>query len=326
MNDITPTPQSPYSATLPFLQLAWDSTSLGELKRCPQRYKYTIIDGYTTGEPSDDLIFGIIFHSATELYEHRKSQGLEHDLCVIDAVRHCIVQSWDFENNRPLLTGDEPNKTRETLIRTVIWYLDNYKDENIKTHILQNGRAAVEVSFRLNLEADDGDEGRFRTMTTDEPFLLCGHLDKIAEWNDQLWIMDKKTTKYELDSYYFRQYYPDNQMSLYDIAGAIIMDRPIEGVIVDAAQVLVGGSRFRRELIHRDEHQRNDWLKDLTMWLHMAEIFATANHWPQNEKGCGFGKMTCVFRGVCSSDPRMRQQLLDSNFVKREFWNPLKPR
>ena len=327
MNDITnfDLPTSPMSAKVPNLQLAWDSTSLGELKRCAQRYKYVVLDGWTTGEPSDDLLFGIIFHSATELYEKLKQQGADHEKAVIEATRHVILSSWDFENNRPFLTGEEPTKTRETLLRTTIWYLDQFRNDPIKTITLPSGQPAVEVSFRFSLSEDE-DDTRFRSLASGEEFILCGHLDKIGIWNETLWIVDKKTTKYQLDDYYFQQYYPDNQMSLYDIAGAVVLDQPVAGVIVDAAQVLVGGSRFKRRPIHRTEQERDDWLADLSTWLHMAEMYAVTNRWPKNEKGCGFGKMTCMFRGICSSDPRIRQEKLENEFVKRPRWNPLEPR
>lgn len=329
MNDVTPvTPTSPFSDRLPGLQLAWDSTSLSFLKQCPRLYQYVIVDGYTGGT-NDNLEFGQLFHSALELYARLATEGeLSHDQMMIKIARWLMVNTWDFELGRPRLTDDEePNKTRDTLFRTTIWYLDRFRNDPMKTMTLPNGQPAVEVSFRFGLDADDGDEGRFRTLTTGEEFILCGHLDKIAEWNDGTWIVDRKTTKYDLDSYYFRQYYPDNQMSLYDIAGAVVLSDSIKGVVVDAAQVLVNGSRYRRQPIDRTPEQREDWLRDLSMWLHMAETFAVANHWPQNEKSCGYGKYRCAFWTVCSSDPRARQGLLNSDFVRRESrWNPLEPR
>jgi hypothetical protein len=324
-NRITPPePVSAFSETLPNLQLAWDSTSLGALKKCPQYYKYHIIDGYTSGQPNAHLEFGTLFHSATELYERLRSTGLDHQKALIDVVRWTILNTWDNETNRPWLS-DEPTKTRETLIRTLIWYLDFYKDDRIETITLPNGKPAVEVSFRFPLSGDEHDTS-FRTETTGEEFILCGHLDKIGSFNGGHWILDTKTTKYELDDYYFRQYTPDNQMNLYDIAGAVIFNQEIEGVIVNAIQILVNGSRFKRRYINRSPEQREEWLRDLNIWLHQAEIYAVANHWPQNEKGCGYGKGRCQFWGICSTDPSARQELLDGLFVKRPAWNPLETR
>lgn len=317
-------PANPFSEVLPFLQLAWDSTSLGALKKCGQYYKYVIIDGYVSVEPNDHIEFGSLFHSAVELYARLININKSHQQAVIDVVRWLIEATWDFETNRPWVSV-EPNKTRETLIRTTIWYLDRYQDSTIKTITLPNGQPAVEVSFRFELSQDEHDT-RFRSQTTGEEFILCGHLDKVGEFNGQNWIVDTKTTKYALDEFFFRQFTPDNQVSLYDVAGAIAFDQVVEGVVIDAIQVLVDGSRFRRLYISRTSEQREEWLRDLEVWLHTAETYAVANRWPQNEKSCGFGRSRCAFWKVCSSDPRERQNILNGMFVKRPRWNPLRTR
>jgi hypothetical protein len=327
MNDLAiakPEPTSAFSAIQPNLQLAWDSTSLGALKKCPQYYKYVIIDGYISTEPNVHLEFGTLFHSATELYEHRRNSGLDHQQSLIDIIRWTILNTWDFKTNRPW-TSDEPTKTRSTLIRTLIWYLDKYQDDRLETVTLPNGKPAVEVSFRFSLSGDEFDT-RFRSQTTGEEFVLCGHIDKIAKFNEKRWIIDLKTTKYELDSYYFRQYTPDNQVNTYDVAGAIIFDQEIAGVIIDGVQIIVNSSRFKRHYIDRTPEQREEWLNELTIWLHTAEIYTVANHWPKNEKACGFGKNRCAFWEICSTDPHSRQEWLDNKFIRRPPWNPLKVR
>lgn len=322
-------PNSPFSPTLPTLQLYWDSMSLGALKKCPRLYKYWIIDGYQLdAPPNDHLTFGLLFHRATEEYAHARNAGKTHDEGVRIALKTAILQSWDFENKKPW-TSIEPTKTRKTLLRTIVWYLDNYENDPIETMTLPDGSPAVEVGFRIPLTDDDEDElgdDRFRSLTTGEGYYLCGRLDKIGLWNEKPYIEDRKTTKYQLDDTYFNNYQPDNQMSLYDIAGVIILGTTTYGVIVDAAQVLVNGSRFRRQPIHRYTEQREDWLNDLAMWLHMAETYAVTNQWPQNENGCGFGYNRCQFWKVCSSNPSVRQDLLDSQYTKTRGWNPLERR
>ena len=60
---------SPFSPTIPGLQLAWDSTSLGVFKRCPREYYFTIILGWVPRTTSVHLTFGIMLHKAREIYE-----------------------------------------------------------------------------------------------------------------------------------------------------------------------------------------------------------------------------------------------------------------
>ena len=66
---------------------------------------------------------------------------------------------------------------RLTLLRSVVWYLDQFEHDSLETVILQDGKPAVELSFRFltNYQAPTG-----------EPFLLCGHFDRVALFNDEI--------------------------------------------------------------------------------------------------------------------------------------------
>src|SRR5579864_8609451 len=202
---------SSFSTLTPHLQLAWDSTSLDALERCPRYYQHSIIEGHGLVDSNAHLKFGTIFHSATELYSHERAQGSDHDSALLVAIRHTLAETWDFAMRRPW-ASDVPTKTRDSLLRTVIWYLDKFRDDPLQTYILANGKAAVELSFRF----DSG----IRT-SNDEPILLCGHIDKVVLWNDEILVSDKKTTGRDLDDNYFREYTPSNQVSLYSIAGIV---------------------------------------------------------------------------------------------------------
>ena len=136
--------------------------------------------------------------------------------------------------------------------------------------------------------------------------------------------MDRKTSSTTIGSYYFDQYDPDNQMSLYTLATKVIYQTPVRGVIIDAAQIAVGFTRFSRGFTFRTESQINEWLDNTRQWLRLAEAFAQADFWPMNDKSCHqYGG--CVFRSICSKAPEVRQKFLESNFVRRP-WNPLESR
>jgi hypothetical protein len=162
-----------------------------------------------------------------------------------------------------------------------------------------------------------------------QPYLLCGHLDRVVSFNDQLLVMDRKTSTTTLSAYYFNQYEPHNQMSLYTLAGKIILNAPIRGVIIDAAQVLLEKpNAFARGFTYRTEDQLEEWLADLRVTLAFAESCATTNHFPMNDTSCDkFGG--CRFRGICSKSPAVRDRFLAADFEKLEpedRWNPMKPR
>jgi hypothetical protein len=145
-----------------------------------------------------------------------------------------------------------------------------------------------------------------------------------VEFSGGFYVMDRKTTGSTLGGYYFDGFNPDNQMSLYSLAGRCVYNTPVRGVILDAAQVAVGFTRFDRGFTYRTEAQLNEWLRDLGYWLDQAERYAADEYWPMNDKSChNYGG--CPFRGVCSKDPAVRESFLESDFERRP-WNPLEVR
>jgi hypothetical protein len=286
------------------VQFAWDSTSLGTLKDCPRKYYYQIVEGWRGKGESVHLKFGSLYHHGLEWYDHHRAEGADHASALRLSVRRLLVETW--AEGAPWDSGHNL-KTRETLIRSVVWYLEQFGDNDpAQTVVLKSGKPAVELSFRLQIDDD---------------LVLCGHLDRVVEFQSQFYVMDRKTSVSTISSYYFDRYSPDNQMSLYTLAGGIIYENPVRGVIIDACQIAVGFSRFERGMVYRTEAQSTEWLEDTKEWIALAAMYAEKNHWPMNDKSChDYGG--CPFREICSSDPRVRQNFLEAKF-EREPWNPL---
>jgi hypothetical protein len=288
-------------------QFAWDSTSLGWLKTCPRLYYYSMVLGYRRKADglSVHLKFGLVYHAALELYDHERAAGEGHEHALRSALRYTLTETWvdgaPWESEHNL-------KTRSSLIRSVIWYLEEFHDDNAKTVILDNGKPAVELSFKMQV----GDN------------LLCGHLDRLVEYQDSTFVMDRKTTTTTVSSYFFDRFKPDNQMTLYTLASKIVFGAPVQGVIIDAAQIAVGFSRFARGITYRTPRELEEWLGDTNAWITQAHAFTDAKHFPQNDKACHqYGG--CTFRRVCGSDPAVRDHHLRSDFEVIR-WNPLIPR
>lgn len=325
------------------IQFAFDSTSLGYLKTCPRLYQYIMIEGWATRDESIHLRFGIEYHTALQDYAISRANNITHEDAIHDTVRalHSRVHSWTVDR-----TGRAGKyKNRETIVGLVIDYLDHFAHDPAETFILDNGEPAVEVSFRFELDwgpeaarkslheeiakLPEGVVGEKIHINLGQPYLLCGHLDRVVSFNDSLYVMDRKTSISTLSGYYFDQWSPSNQMTLYTLAGNVVLNSPIKGVIIDAAQVLLEKpNNFARGFTYRTPDQLNEWRDDLRFWLGQAEAFATANYWPQNDTSCDkFGG--CKFREVCSKSPQVRESYLKNSFDKlepEERWNPLKAR
>lgn len=308
------------------IQHAWDSTSLGWLKECPRKYQYHMIEGWVGRGESVHLEFGILYHEALDLYEKRRyDPGASHDEALVLVVRHILTETWrdgkPWRASKNLSSDDKTSlKCREHLVRTIVWYLDKFRDDPAKTMMSSDsGKPLIELHFHFEIDFGYGIEPSYST-----PYSLCGYLDRVVSFQDQPFVMDRKTTTTTLGSYYFEQYEPDNQMSLYTVASQVAFHTPVKGVIVDAAQIAVGFSRFVRSFIFKTPDQIDEWMKDLKFWLRQAEIYAEAGYWPQNDKSCHkYGG--CVFREICSKSPSVRDKFLESSFERRE-WNPLIPR
>jgi hypothetical protein len=344
------TPEGSHSPFLPGtkIQFAWDSTSLGWLKTCPRLYQYSMIDQWRSRGNSVHLDFGLWYHTSLEMYDRIRSAGGNHEDALREVVFALLKVTWirpasAVDGEQAVATSGAPwdsghnLKTRETLVRSVIWYLEQFGvNDTCKTVQLANGKPAVELSFRMEMDwgpqqgqnltasqIDERKQGIFNTVIG-QPYVLSGHLDRVVEFQGAYYVMDRKTSSTTIGSYYFDQYDPDNQMSLYSMAARVIYQTPVRGVIIDAAQIAVGFSRFSRGFTFRTEAQIEEWLGETKAWLRLAEGFAIAGHWPMNDKSCHqYGG--CVFRKVCSKSPEVRHKFLETDFVKRQ-WNPLEAR
>ena len=196
---------SSFSRTLPALQLSIDSTSLGEFKTCPRRYFYRIICGWQPATLSFHLTFGLLYHGALERYDHKRASGASHDDALDFAIDWTLRETWDKELKRGWISGDS-NKTRLTLIRTIIDYCDRFGPaDNMETLILANGKPAVELSFSF--------APGFDPAPTGERYTLCGHLDRIVTMHGEQYVQDRKTTAHTLAPSYFAQFSPHNQFT-----------------------------------------------------------------------------------------------------------------
>lgn len=311
----TPAP-SPFSAAMPEHQLAIDSTSLGAFKTCPRLYYYRIICGWTRDD-SPHLFFGQVMHEAKERYERTRAAGVPHELALREVVYWGLKATWNKELRRPWISG-HAKKNRLSLLRSIVWYLDQWGEagDPLRTFLLPNGRPAVELSFQV----DSG----YRSGLTGETILLSGHLDRVVEVSGELYGSDIKTTGGALGPRFFDSFSPNNQMSLYEFCGQIILSRPLAGMIIDGVEVGATYTRFQRQVIPRPRGTLDEWHQELGFWLDWMAQCAEGGRWPMNDKSCdNFGG--CQFREVCSRSPRAREPWLKANFVKR-FWNPLELR
>jgi len=321
MDDIVAMPAPSCFISGTFLQFAWDSTSLGYLKTCPRLYYYHMIMGYVSKDESIHLRFGGEYHSAIQDFENFRTDGLQYEDALRETIRSLLkrIKDWDPDTSTKAGTYKNPR----TLVQLVVDYFDNYRTDAAKTIILENGKPAVELSFRFELDFTP-------TAHPETQYMLCGHLDRVVDINENIFVIDHKSTTTTLGDYWFNQFAPNNQMTLYTFAGKVVLDMEIKGVVIEGAQIGLDKftTKFARGFTYRSDDLIDEWLNDLEYHLNAAEAFAEAGHWPMNDMSCDkYGG--CRFRDVCSKNPSVRDTYLKSDFLQLtedERWNPLRSR
>jgi len=301
------------------MQYVWDSTSLKLADECPQKYYYKMIEGWDNPRKGQHLRFGLHYATALEHFHKHLADGVDRETALMLVVEEALIDTWDNHEVVDCVpvpgTGSawdsgDPLKNRPNLIRSIIWYLDHFADDPVKTIILIDGKPAVEHSF---------------TLPVNDGLYFAGHLDRLCTYSDHTYVMDQKTTGSTLSSYYFNQFSPDMQMSMYTFAGKAIFNIPLKGVIIDAAQIAVGFTRFERGFTFRTESQLHEWYDDTLYLIETTRKHTANNYLPKKLTSCGnFGG--CEFRGVCSRDPEVRKNFLEADFKQGWVWDPLEKR
>lgn len=299
------------------IQFGWDSTSIKSAETCLRYYFYKHIEGWQPRRKSVHLLFGGWYAAALESYHSYVADGMAPDEAELEVVAELMVETWEYEKDaegNPIpgtgqpWASDHNTKTRENLIRTFVWYLDQFgADDTCETVILSDGQAAVEHSFQLDV---------------DNGIILSGHIDRLVTFGGKVYVQDQKTTGTTITARFFNQFNPDTQMSLYTFAGRALFGNPVSGVMIDGAQIAVGFTRFERGFTYRDEGSLNEWYDDAMFHIETAQRASREKHFPKNTSSCGnYGG--CQFRHICSRGPAVREQFLKADFEKQPRWDPL---
>src|SRR6185369_2252145 len=114
-------------------QFAWNHSSLEPAKACPRKYYYTVIEGWRPKSSSDDLIFGSHYAKALEMYHRWRASGESHADALENVCFPTLTDSHGWVQSQNV-------KTRETLMRSIICYLDTFENDPCETVTLANGQ------------------------------------------------------------------------------------------------------------------------------------------------------------------------------------------
>lgn len=353
----TPAPHPAFAPDNPFMQIAWDATSLELFLRDPWTYYCVIVEGWRMPLPSAALLFGRLLHECCGVYCYHRLNDADHeaalDLAVEFAIRKAAegepvvgevgepnLPSWSLDEiaANSARRGDRNQRDTYRLLRAVVWWCDEYGNDPLYQPIrLPSGRPAIEIHFDLPLGFTiGGHDAR-----------LCGHLDGIVRAETgELIVREWKHTTATIGGdrmsakYYFLRYKPNVQTNTYALAGKILLpSEPVRGVLVEACQTAVTFAHFEREWIDRPPAICDEWIECIRHHTSRASALAdqaaslvAEGHDPSLAYARAMNPATMrqygqnLFADAAFRLPRLRRQYLASKAVRTERWNPTEAR
>lgn len=283
-------------------QILWNASALKDWEKCPRYYQYRWIDNLAR-EDSVHLTFGSHYAWALMRFFQLRAEGMDRAEARESVVASLLERTWNVDPETGEGSPWEPDpanpsyKDRWTLIRTFVWYLDEFRDD-LPLYTV-DGRPAVETQFRIAVDGGNA---------------FVGTLDRVVVYGDAPFIMDQKTTGGYLNHKYFRGYHLDTQMSMYIWAGQAVLPDAVGGVIIDAVQIQAGGSIFGRGLTHRTKSQLEEWYDEAMLNIEAARTATRNARFPRNTQSCDkYGG--CSFREICEASPEVRKTIIRRKYA-----------
>lgn len=147
------------------------------------------------------------------------------------------------------------------------------------------------------------------------PVLLCGNWDAVKSFGPEDLVVDYKSTLKPLNDTYWKQFTPNVQIDIYNMAARkILPNMNIKGVAIEAFST-AGDNGFK--IFRATDEQKAEMFADTAFWIGLMQQCGETGIWPRNRANC----FQCPFQPVCSRPPEIRQDILNAEYV-RARWNP----
>ncbi len=284
-----------------------DSTMISAFRSCPHQYNEAYRNHWKPIGESIDLVAGKAFASGIELARkafHDDNKTLEESLQlgVIE-----LIREWgDFE------APENHAKQLDRMIGALDEYFKHYgfSTDHIQP-LISNGKSAVEFSFALPIPGTEH-------PTTGQPILYTGRFDMLGLYNNQLFIVDEKTTK-QLGATWNKNWIMRSQITAYCWA-ARQYDYPVAGAIIRGISILKTKYGHAESIQYRSDAFIEKWLIQVRKDINRMVGCWKDGYWDYNFDSSCTGYGGCRFQEACTSNDE--QKVLERDFVKR-IWDPL---
>jgi len=246
----------------------FNSSCIADFQGCPRLFYYSWIRGLVEKEEKPALTFGRVFHEA--LLSWYREEKFEEAIKKFDQI--------------PATIADE-HRTKEWGQAIFKQYVERYKTEVGKT-------LHLEVKFKVEI----GDR------------IYAGTIDRIEEWNGQVYVDDHKTTK-NLGLSFFENYRPNPQIDGYCYACRELVGKCSGAIINGISVAKQPQERFQRFPSSRTEREIDMWKEVYTDTTDNILRCVEKGHFPMSTVYCNrWGKCRYWEACVYGEDERYIEQ------------------
>ena len=303
-----------------------DASKLQLMMRCPRRYFYRYVLGWSYDIPNIHLIFGSAWHEAMA---HLLLNGYSNAEVLVAYEKFLTYYRQYFSEEDDEIYHP---KTPKRALLALIAYANHYAGDEFEV-VEHDGKKMVEIAGQISLTDDL--ELSFKMdsiLRTSNGIISREHKTASSLWNwDEQWYLSPQvgTYHYVLDSLYPEDSVAGIQMN------AVAFKRTKDNVKRDQ----LDPSRhfdFQRVNIFKTNDQMQLWYNNTIWWMQFIQLqfdsLAECSDsddllycFPQNPTDCSSYGQTCPYSDFCRFWKNPLQNLDRMPIgMKVEFWNPLK--
>lgn len=299
-----------------------DATRIQSLGDCPRKAQYSIERGITKKGESYPKVAGMALHAGLAVYYTTFDDELS-----LQAVR----DSWG-EHGTPPSTSSYAHLTlghievvfkrylmwakKSDMFKPIVAHMDDLELKHVKAAIWRmtdDGRVVLGES-KIVMEFS----------VAGEQFVYSGIPDLPIEMGGAFYILDHKSTNAYLSEYWAEQHRHSNQLRGYCAMIERLTGLRISGALINsiymgakASSSEYKGNRFARfgpymyTPGHYSEAIQNQWA-----WRKTLDVWKQLGYYPQHASRLCSG---CEFTKLCGESPTMRESIIDTDFVDRNF-------
>lgn len=296
-----------------------DNYALTMFQSCPAKFDLRILQHWTTRRKSAPLGFGGAFHSGlAEWYRTASRQSM------LLAVKNAWPDSMPVDDYRTL----------QKCVDALLSYVKEYPGETFQLVQGPDG-PLVEVAFTLptDMYLSCFECGPIAGVWDPELVPICqncgmalepieygGIFDLLVEFNQQVFVVDHKTTS-QLGAGFFNQFRPNNQMTGYVWGSSKLSGQRVGGALINAICVLKSSpTKFARQVTTRTDHEIAEWMVSVHRTCENIQQCRRTGIWHMQTVNCTmYGK--CEFHAVHElPHPAQRLAILDQEYIK-DTWD-----